>query len=63
MVFGTLLIIFAFVETAMPECQIHDKKYAYHERNYVTYHSITDLGLAAIDNDVDAVDDLIMKAS
>ena len=43
----------ASMATESPQCRIHDTKYP--------YSKISDLGLAALDNDVDAVDDLIMK--
>ena len=39
--------------TAKAECQIYDK--------YHIYYDITDLGVAALHNDVDAVDDLISE--
>ena len=43
----------ASMATESPQCRIHDTKYP--------YSKISDLGMAALDNDVDAVDDLIMK--
>ena len=61
MFFVPILIIFTFVSTATTECETHDKKYSYHERYYLKYRDITDLGLAAIHNHVDSVEDLVMK--
>ena len=53
MAFSLILSVFSFVATAKAECQIHD--------NYHIYYDITDLGVAALHNDVDAVDDLISE--
>ena len=50
-----------FVSAAKSECQIHDKIFAHHGKYYVTYHEISDLGIAALNNDVDSLDDLIIK--
>ena len=41
------------VATDEQECEVHDEKYPYYD--------ISDLGIAALYNDVDAADDLIMK--
>ena len=56
-----ILILFSFVATAMSECEIHDQKYSHHGGYYITYQDINDFGVAALANDVDAVDPLIMK--
>ena len=45
MAIGLILIIFSFMATANAECQIHD--------NYHIYYDITDLGVAALHNDVE----------
>ena len=58
---GKILIFFTFVAIAMPMttttqgCDINAER----DGSYVTYHDINDLGLAALDNDVDY--DLITK--
>ena len=61
MFFGAILIIFSFVATAMPECQNHDKIYAYHDGYNVKILDITDLGLAALYNVIGSVEKLIME--
>ena len=59
MAFRTILTFFLFVattyiqHTAKAECKMHD--------NYNIYYDITDLGVAAVHNDVKVVDDLISE--
>ena len=48
------------MEQILKGCLIHDKTYSKNHDNNM-YYKISDLGLAARDNDVDAVDDLIKK--
>jgi hypothetical protein len=50
---GTILTVLSFVATVQSECQIHHQE--------LMYYNISDLGVAALHNDVDAVDDLIIK--
>ena len=57
MTFGTILIVFSFMVTAKAECEIH----AYENRTYGFYANVSDLGVAAIDNNTEVVDDLISE--
>ena len=57
MAFGAILIVFFFVattqDTAKAECEIHE--------NHNIYYDISELGVAAVHNDVKVVDDLISE--
>ena len=55
--FGTILIAFSFLATAKAECEIH----AYENRTHSAFYNVTDLGIAALDNNTDVVDDLISE--
>ena len=43
--------------TAKAECEIH----WFHNRTYSAYYNVSDLGIAALDNNTDAVDNLISE--
>ena len=48
-----LLLVLSFAVLVQSECKIHEQEFI--------YYNISDLGIAALDNDLDAVDDLISK--
>ena len=48
-----LLLVLSFAVLVQSECKIHEQEFI--------FYNISDLGIAALDNDLDAVDDLISK--
>ena len=48
-----LLLVLSFAVLVQSECKIHEQEFIFYNISY--------LGIAALDNDLDAVDDLISK--